>query len=124
MKNRVPLREQKPFAHLQQKQDIKEEKGPANFVVPVQATNKRKSNLLNNKAFVAGIKKAWQTGNLALVHYDLQDFPDEIINIDTINLEGEEWWQKCPLTKLDLTNNNIQEIPIYDTKQQNKQISF
>ncbi|CAK80424.1 unnamed protein product (macronuclear) [Paramecium tetraurelia] len=118
MKNRVPLREQKPFAHLQQKQDIKEEKGPANFVVPVQTTNKRKSNLLNNKAFVAAIKKAWQTGNLALVHYDLQDFPDEIINIDTINLEGEEWWQKCPLTKLDLTNNNIQDIPLYDTLQE------
>ncbi|CAD8081571.1 unnamed protein product [Paramecium sonneborni] len=117
MKNRVPLREQKPFGHLQQKQDIKEEKGPANFVVPVQTTNKRKSNLLNNKAFIAAIKKAWQTGNLALVHYDLQDFPDEIINIDTINLEGEEWWQKCPLTKLDLTNNSIQEIPLYDTLQ-------
>jgi hypothetical protein len=52
---------------------------------------------------------------LALVHFDLQDFPEEIINIETINLEGEEWWQKCPLTKLDLTNNSIAEIPIYDT---------
>lgn len=49
------------------------------------------------------------------MHFDLQDFPEEIINIETINLEGEEWWQKCPLTKLDLTNNSIAEIPIYDT---------
>jgi hypothetical protein len=41
----------------------------------------------------------------------LQCFPEELFNIDEINLDGEQWWNKNPLTKIDLSNNRIVEIP-------------
>lgn len=64
-------------------------------------------SFLSNKAFVMNIKKAFQTGTLALLNFEFEEFPNEIINIETINIEGESWWQKCPLTKLDLSNNKL-----------------
>lgn len=97
---------------MQQKEEQKPA-GPPDFVVPVKATASKQ--FLSNKAFVMNLKKAWQTGSLQLINFELTEIPNEVIQIESINIEGEQWWQKCPLTKLDLSNNNIEEIPLFET---------
>lgn len=63
-------------------------------------------------------KRAKQTGFLSLANNNLKDFPKEINDFDNLNFQDDKWWESNPLTKIDLSNNEISSIPI-DINNQN-----
>ena len=68
-------------------------------------------SIVVNKTLSNAIKKSWQTGAFVLNNQSLKEFPLELCSLDEINLDGEVWWNKCPLIKIDLTANLIPTIP-------------
>lgn len=58
-----------------------------------------------------GLKKAKQNGFICLPNMKLLDFPCEITKFYEIDFPDEKWWESFPLTKLDLSNNEISIIP-------------
>ena len=51
-----------------------------------------------------------QTGTLSLNGRSLKAFPAEILNLQNLNLI-DNWWDGNELTKIDLSNNQIETIP-------------
>lgn len=67
--------------------------------------------MIEKKSVINAIKRALQTGSLGLVGQDLNEFPPEIFSIDTLNFDDQNWWQCYPISKLDLSNNQIAVFP-------------
>ena len=57
------------------------------------------------------IKRALQTGTFNFVGQEANEIPKELFKIDEIPLEGQNWWECVPLTKMDFSNNNISNLP-------------
>ena len=68
----------------------------------VEAT-KRNANIENI------LKSARATGNLSLSNRGLKVFPAEVSNFSNLNYD-QKWWELVPLSKLDLSNNEIDSI--------------
>lgn len=54
--------------------------------------------------------KAKQTGVLIVQNRQLKLFPQEILRFQDLQVI-ENWWDGCELTKVDLSNNEIGDIP-------------
>ena len=63
-----------------------------------------------NKMLDAALTRAKNTGNLTISDRQLKNFPDEILKFEDLQVI-ENWWEGMPLTKIDLTNNEIPSIP-------------
>ncbi len=79
-------------------------KGPAK----AQAAMGGASN--SNKYMDTMLTKAKQSGTLIVQNRGLKLFPSEILRFQDINVECN-WWEGHDLTKIDLSNNDIPEIP-------------
>ena len=62
------------------------------------------------KAIEAALKRAQQTGSLSLQGKMLKVFPADICKLHELQLI-ENWWEAYMLTKVDLSNNEIESIP-------------
>jgi Leucine-rich repeat (LRR) protein len=67
--------------------------------------------MIEKKSLINTIKRALQTGSFQMIGQELKMFPIEVCRIDTLNFEDQNWWDCNPITKMDLSNNNIQDIP-------------
>jgi leucine-rich repeat protein SHOC2 len=56
-------------------------------------------------------KAARKTGSLNLSSKQMTAVPLEIFALDSILEQDENFWEVCPLTKLDLSHNEITELP-------------
>ncbi|KRX10051.1 hypothetical protein PPERSA_08454 [Pseudocohnilembus persalinus] len=65
---------------------------------------------VGQKAVINAIKRARQNGNLNLQNLSLETFPEDIVNFSELQFEDQKWWDTHPLHKIDMTNNNIQQI--------------
>jgi hypothetical protein len=63
-----------------------------------------------NKQLEQALTRAKQTGNLTVCDRALKAFPDEILKFEDLQVI-ENWWEGCPLTKIDLSNNEIPSVP-------------
>ena len=63
-----------------------------------------------NKMLDAALTRAKNSGNLTISDKQLKNFPDEILKFEDLQVL-ENWWEGMPLTKIDLTNNEIPSIP-------------
>jgi hypothetical protein len=57
------------------------------------------------------VKRALQTGTFNFVGQEANEIPPELFKIEDIPLDGQNWWECCPLTKMDFSNNSIRVIP-------------
>ena len=57
------------------------------------------------------LKKAKECGTLNLQGKGLKVFPAEIVHFNDLSGVVDNWWQGFDLTKIDLSNNEIPEIP-------------
>ncbi|EWS71822.1 hypothetical protein TTHERM_000716187 (macronuclear) [Tetrahymena thermophila SB210] len=62
------------------------------------------------KAIIGSLKRARRTGQLTLIGLELKEFPKQIAQYQDLQLD-DNWWEIAPLTKLDLSNNEIKQIP-------------
>jgi hypothetical protein len=63
-----------------------------------------------NKQLEQALTRAKQTGNLTVCDRALKAFLDEILKFEDLQVI-ENWWEGCPLTKIDLSNNEIPSVP-------------
>ena len=56
------------------------------------------------------LKRAKQSGTLSLQGRSLKVFPADICRFQELNLT-ENWWDSFELTKIDISNNEIESIP-------------
>jgi len=63
------------------------------------------------KFMEVALKKAKETGMLNLSGRQIKAFPPEVLKFN--DLEGiiENWWEGNDITKLDLSNNEIPDVP-------------
>ena len=64
-----------------------------------------------SKALIAAYKRAKQSGTFICVSQKLIQFPADLPNFTEMTIPGENWWDGYDLTKVDLSNNDIPEIP-------------
>ena len=69
-----------------------------------------KSSQKAQAAIVSSLKRAQQTGVFTLADKEITAFPPELCHLDEQNLETK-WWEISHLSKIDLSNNKIKEIP-------------
>eukprot|EP01060_Flectonema_neradi_P017692 TRINITY_DN24539_c0_g1_i1.p1 TRINITY_DN24539_c0_g1~~TRINITY_DN24539_c0_g1_i1.p1 ORF type:complete len:640 (+),score=78.96 TRINITY_DN24539_c0_g1_i1:79-1920(+) len=55
--------------------------------------------------------KSLQSGVLALSGRGLSTLPKEFGALDTLQYDNKTWWEEVELTKLDLSNNELSELP-------------
>ena len=67
--------------------------------------------MIEKKSLLAAIKRALQTGGFQLIGQELTAFPIEVCRIDTLVFDDQNWWDCNPITKMDLSNNSISELP-------------
>ena len=63
-----------------------------------------------SKLLEGALKRAKQTGVLTLTDKQLKLFPEEILKFQDLQVI-ENWWEGVPLTKVDLSNNEIPSVP-------------
>jgi leucine-rich repeat protein SHOC2 len=63
-----------------------------------------------NKMLDSALARAKQSGNLTISDRQLKNFPNEIIKFEDLQII-ENWWEGMPLTKIDLSNNEIPTVP-------------
>ena len=56
-------------------------------------------------------KRAKQSGAFIMQSHGLKVFPAELCNFIEYCIPGENWWDGSELTKIDVSNNEIPEIP-------------
>jgi len=56
------------------------------------------------------LKRAKQSGTFSLQGRSLKQFPMELCKFTELEI-GDNWWESYELSKLDLSNNEIPEIP-------------
>jgi hypothetical protein len=61
----------------------------------------------DNKMLEKKILRAKETGAMDLAGLDLPEIPDKVIGFENVTLEGQKWWTAQPLTKLNISNNQI-----------------
>ncbi len=54
--------------------------------------------------------RAKQTGNLTICDRGIKNFPEEILKFEDLQVI-ENWWEGMPLTKIDMSNNEIPSVP-------------
>lgn len=54
---------------------------------------------------------AQKTGVIQINSLDLAVFPKQIQDIAELRFDAQKWWDIVPITKLDLSNNSIKEVP-------------
>jgi len=64
-----------------------------------------------SKSLIACYKRAKTSGAFILQSNGLKTFPAELANFAEFTIPGENWWDGCELTKIDVSNNEIPEIP-------------
>lgn len=64
------------------------------------------------KALEAAFSQAKQTGTFSYPNKSLTAVPQELINFDSLQLPSMNWWQTSPLLKIDLSNNQINVLPL------------
>lgn len=69
-----------------------------------------KDSQKSRTAIVNALKRAQQTGAFSLADQNLTQFPAELCKIAELDLE-QKWWEINPVTKIDLSNNKINQIP-------------
>jgi len=69
------------------------------------------------------LQKCQSTGYIQLDNLELGIFPKEIPNIAELRFDSQKWWDIVPITKIDLSNNKIKEIP-EDIVNLNEVVSF
>lgn len=67
--------------------------------------------MIEKKSFVQAIKRALETGTFNFVGQEATTFPDQIWRIDELKIEDQNWWECNPITKIDVSNNEIPSIP-------------
>eukprot|EP01017_Pseudomicrothorax_dubius_P038901 TRINITY_DN5901_c0_g1_i3.p1 TRINITY_DN5901_c0_g1~~TRINITY_DN5901_c0_g1_i3.p1 ORF type:complete len:763 (+),score=167.89 TRINITY_DN5901_c0_g1_i3:74-2290(+) len=65
----------------------------------------------SSKSMTNALARARQTGVLNLPNAGMTTFPPELCNFDNVVYNDQKWWELVPLTKIDLSNNEIAEIP-------------
>jgi len=79
---------------------------PGFGVTPQQAAAKQS----NAKMMEGALKRAKQSGTFSLQGRSLKQFPMELCKFTELEI-GDNWWESYELSKLDLSNNEIPEIP-------------
>ena len=74
----------------------------------------------SQKAIDACLKRAQQTGTLNMQSKGLQTFPMEVCNLHELKLI-DNFWEAYELTKVDMSNNEIDSIP---EEIANQEVSF
>ena len=74
----------------------------------------------SQKAIDACLKRAQQTGTLNMQSKGLQTFPVEVCNLHELKLI-DNFWEAYELTKVDMSNNEIDSIP---EEIANQEVSF
>ncbi|KAF4732462.1 Leucine-rich repeat-containing protein 40, partial [Perkinsus olseni] len=59
----------------------------------------------------AALKKAFTSGSLTLTAAGLTQVPPQLLQLDSISLEGVNWWESNTIEKVDLSGNDIRELP-------------
>jgi|LauGreDrversion4_2_1035121.scaffolds.fasta_scaffold204179_3 hypothetical protein len=77
---------------------------------PAASTTQAAHVSTGNKMLDAALTRAKNTGALIVSDKQLKKFPDEILKFEDLQVL-ENWWEGMPLTKIDLTNNEIPAIP-------------
>jgi len=57
------------------------------------------------------LQKSQSSGFIQLDNLNLAVFPTEAINIQEMRFDTQKWWDIVPITKADLSNNKITEVP-------------
>ena len=55
--------------------------------------------------------KSLQSGELTLAGRGLRELPSEFKSLDSLDYDNKTWWEEVELTKLDLSNNELTELP-------------
>lgn len=71
-----------------------------------------------SKSLIAAYKRAKQSGTFICVSHNLKQFPSELANFADMTIPGENWWDGYDLTKVDVSNNEIAEVPAELGKQE------
>jgi len=72
----------------------------------IEIKTQDRTTLINKK-----IQQAQKTGFIQIINAELAIFPNEVANIADIRFDNSKWWEINPITKVDLSNNNIKEVP-------------
>ncbi|KAF4697419.1 Leucine-rich repeat-containing protein 40 [Perkinsus olseni] len=59
----------------------------------------------------AALKKAFTSGSLTLAAAGLTQVPPQLLQLDSTTLEGISWWESNTIEKVDLSGNDIRELP-------------
>ena len=57
------------------------------------------------------IKRAFETGTFNFVGQEATQFPQQLWKVDQLNIEDQNWWECNPIIRIDVSNNEITEIP-------------
>ena len=64
-----------------------------------------------SKGLIAAYSRAKQSGTFVYQSQGATVFPQDLPNFADMQIPGENWWDGYDLTKVDLSNNLIPEIP-------------
>ena len=67
--------------------------------------------MIEKKSFIMALKRALETGGFNYVGQEATSFPDQLWHIDDVKIEDQNWWECNPIVKVDVSNNEIPEIP-------------
>ncbi len=63
--------------------------------------------ILSQKSLLERMRQAKTSGVLNLSNADLTTIPPEIYNFENLGVEGKDWWLENPLSRLNVSNNDI-----------------
>ena len=63
--------------------------------------------ILSQKSLIERMRQAKTTGTLNLSNAELTVIPSEIYNFENLGVEGKDWWLENPLSKLNISQNDI-----------------
>ena len=64
-----------------------------------------------SKSLIAAYKRAKSSGTFVCQSHNLKVFPAELANFAEMAIPGENWWDGYDLTKVDVSNNEIPDVP-------------
>lgn len=96
--------------------------GAENYKPPPKGFYNRKDAMMNgntqdpkqeviSKSLIAAYKRAKQSGTFNCPSHNLKVFPKELANFAEMTIPGENWWDGNDLRKIDVSNNEIEEVP-------------